>query len=59
MIWVTRSSGWDAPRLRGVAGHIELDQEFAIHLHIDGGKIVRIMGFRRWREALEAAGLEE
>ncbi|MGA6948863.1 MAG: hypothetical protein WBZ00_14040 [Solirubrobacterales bacterium] len=45
--------------MRGVAGHIELDQEFAIHLLIDGGKIVRIMGFRTWREALEAAGLSD
>jgi ketosteroid isomerase-like protein len=53
ILWLGRA------QMRGVAGHIELDQEFAVHLLIDSGEIVRIMGFRTWREALEAAGLSE
>ena len=53
ILWLGRA------QMRGVAGHIELDQEFAVHFLIDGGKIVRIMGFRTWREALEAAGLSD
>ena len=47
-------------RLRGGdASHVEFDQEFAIHLLVRGGKIVRFRGFRVWREALEAAGFPE
>ena len=47
-------------RLRGGdASHVEFDQEFAIHLLVRGGKIVRFRGFREWREALEAAGFPE
>ena len=38
---------------------IELDQEFAVRFLFEGGKIVRIDGFRTWQEALEAAGLSE
>jgi ketosteroid isomerase-like protein len=52
-LWLGRA------QLRGGASHIELNQEFAVHLLIDGGKIARIQGFSAWREALEAAGLEE
>ena len=52
-LWLGRS------HLRGGASQVELDQEFAVHLLIDGGKIARIQGFSEWREALEAAGLEE
>ena len=59
MISVTRSCGWDAPSLEGGASHLELDQEFAVRITIDGGKIVRIRGFQTWLEALEAAGLRE
>jgi ketosteroid isomerase-like protein len=40
-------------------GHIELDQEFAVHLGIRARKFVQIQGFVSWHEALEAAGLEE
>ena len=46
-------------RLTGGASHVELNQEFAVHLQIDGGRFVRIRGFLAWREALEAAGLSE
>ena len=38
---------------------MELDQEFAVRFLFEGGKIVRIDGFRTWREALEAVGLRE
>jgi ketosteroid isomerase-like protein len=53
VLWLGRA------QLRGGASHMELDQEFAVRLLIDGGKFVRIEGFRTWREALEAAGLLE
>ena len=53
VLWLGRA------QMRGVAGHIELDQEFAVHLLIDGGKIGRITGFRTWQEALDAVGLRE
>ena len=53
ILWLGRA------QMRGVAGHIELDQEFAVRFLFEGGKIVRIDGFRTWREALEAAGLSE
>lgn len=46
-------------QLKGGASHLELDQEFAVHFLIDGGKIARIQGFRTWQEAIEAAGLSE
>jgi hypothetical protein len=45
--------------MRGGASHVELDREFAVHLEIDDGKVVRIHGFNAWEEALEAAGLSE
>ena len=51
-LWIGRA------QLRGGASHVELDQEFAVHLLIDDGKIARIQGFPSWREALEA-GLSE
>jgi ketosteroid isomerase-like protein len=53
VLWLGRA------QLRGGASHVELDQEFAVRLLIEGGKIVRIDGFRTWQEALEAAGLSE
>jgi ketosteroid isomerase-like protein len=53
ILWLGRA------QLKGSASHVELDQEFAIGFLMDGGKIVRIDGFRTWREALEAAGLSE
>jgi ketosteroid isomerase-like protein len=53
ILWLGRA------QLKGSASHVELDQEFAIGFLLDGGKIVRIDGFRTWQEALEAAGLEE
>jgi ketosteroid isomerase-like protein len=52
-LWLGRA------QLRGGASHVELDQEFAVRLLIDDGKIARIQGFPAWREALEAAGLRE
>ncbi|HEX6586057.1 MAG TPA: nuclear transport factor 2 family protein [Solirubrobacterales bacterium] len=53
LVWLGRA------RLTGGASHVELDQEFAIHFLVRGGKIVRFRGFREWQEALEAAGLRE
>jgi ketosteroid isomerase-like protein len=53
VLWLGRA------QLRGGASHIELDQEFAICLLMEGGEIVRIDGFRTWQDALEAAGLRE
>ncbi len=53
ILWLGRA------QLRGGASHMELDQEFAVRFLIEGGKTVRIDGFRTWREALEAAGLRE
>jgi hypothetical protein len=45
--------------MRGGASHVELDQEFAIHLLVRDGKILRIHGFLTWQEALDAAGRPE
>jgi ketosteroid isomerase-like protein len=54
LLWLGRA------RLRGGdASHIELDQEFAVHLQVHGGKITRFRGFREWDQALEAVGLSE
>jgi ketosteroid isomerase-like protein len=50
VVWLGRT------RLKG---HVELDQEFAIHFAVRGGKIVRFRGFRSWQDALETAGLSE
>ena len=51
VLWLGRA------QLRGGASHMELDQKFAVRFQMEGGKIVRIDGFRTWQEALEAAGL--
>jgi ketosteroid isomerase-like protein len=53
VLWLGRA------QMRGGASHVELDQEFAVHLEIDRGKVVRIHGFLVWQEALEAAGLRK
>jgi hypothetical protein len=45
--------------MRGGASQIELDEEFAVHFLVRGGKILRAHGFLAWQEALEAAGLKE
>jgi hypothetical protein len=45
--------------MRGGASHVELDQEFAVQLEMDAGRVVRIRGFLAWQEALEVAGLSE
>jgi ketosteroid isomerase-like protein len=49
VLWLGRA------QMRGGASHIELDQEFAVHLETGGGKVVRIRGFLAWDEALEVA----
>jgi ketosteroid isomerase-like protein len=46
-------------QMRGKTSHVELDQEFANHVVLVGGKIVRVRAFLTWAEALEAAGLSE
>jgi ketosteroid isomerase-like protein len=53
VLWLGRA------QLEGGASHLELDQEFAVRITTDGGKIVRMKGFQTWVEALEAAGLRE
>ena len=53
VLWLGRA------QLEGGASHVELDQEFAVRITIEGGKIVQIKGFRTWDEALKAAGLSE
>jgi ketosteroid isomerase-like protein len=53
VLWLGRA------QMRGGASHVELDQEFAVHFLVRGGKIVRAQGFLAWQEALEAAGLSE
>lgn len=53
VLWLGRA------KMRGGASHVELDQEFAVHLHLDGGTVVRMDGFLAWQEALEAAGVRE
>ena len=53
ILWLGRA------QMRGGASHAELDQEFAVHLLVRDGKIVRVQGFLTWHEALEAAGLRE
>jgi ketosteroid isomerase-like protein len=53
VVWLGRA------QMRGGASQVELDQEFAVHLLLRDGKIVRIRGFLTWQEALEAAGLPE
>jgi ketosteroid isomerase-like protein len=42
--------------VRGGASQVELVQEAANLLEFDGGKIVRVRGFRSWQEAIEASG---
>ncbi|MDP9188417.1 MAG: nuclear transport factor 2 family protein [Actinomycetota bacterium] len=46
-------------KMKGGASHVELDQEFAVHVLVRDGKIVRFQGFLTWHQALGAAGLEE
>jgi ketosteroid isomerase-like protein len=53
ILWLGRA------QMKGGASHVELDQEFAIHFLVRGGKIIRAHGFLAWQEALEAAGLRE
>ncbi len=45
--------------LRGGASQNELDQEFAMHFLVRGGKVIRLRAFSTWQEGLEAAGLSE
>jgi ketosteroid isomerase-like protein len=52
VLWLGRA------QMRGGASHIELDEEFAVHFLVRGGKILRAHGFLAWHEALEAAGLK-
>jgi ketosteroid isomerase-like protein len=46
-------------RMRGRTSHVELVQEFANHVVLLGGEIVRIHAFLSWHDGLEAAGLSE
>jgi ketosteroid isomerase-like protein len=45
--------------LHGGTSHVELDQEFALHSLLRDGKVIRVQAFLAWRDALEAAALEE
>jgi ketosteroid isomerase-like protein len=53
VLWLGRS------HLRGGASHVDLDEEFAVHLLMDGGKIVTMHGFLAWQDAFQATGLSE
>lgn len=44
---------------RGRASHVELDQDFAIHVLGRDDKAIRAEAFLSWQEWLEAAGLSE
>jgi ketosteroid isomerase-like protein len=44
-------------QLKGVASHVELDQEFAIRFSVRDGEIARGKAILSCQEALEAAGL--
>ena len=46
-------------KMRGGTSHVELAQEFALHSLLRDHKVIRVRAFLAWREALEAAGLEE
>ena len=43
----------------GSGSHVELDQKFATHIELRGGRIVRAKAYLSWEEGLEAAGLRE
>jgi ketosteroid isomerase-like protein len=43
----------------GSGSHVELDQKFATHFELRGGKILRVKAYLSWEEGLEAAGLRE
>ena len=45
--------------MKGGTSHIELDQEFANHVEVSHGKLVRAKAFLAWREALAAVGVRE
>ena len=46
-------------KVHGRASHVALDQEFAAHWVLRGGKLTRIQAFLSWQDALQAVGLEE
>jgi ketosteroid isomerase-like protein len=46
-------------QMRAVTSGIELSQEFANHLVLRAGQIVRAEAFLSWRQGLEAAGVPE
>ena len=46
-------------KMRGSASHIDLDQEFAVHIRLQNGQVNTVRTFLAWREALEAIGLKE
>jgi ketosteroid isomerase-like protein len=46
-------------KMRGSASHIDLDQEFAVHVRLQDGQVISARTFLAWQEALEAVGLSE
>ncbi|MEA2335349.1 MAG: SnoaL-like domain [Solirubrobacteraceae bacterium] len=46
-------------QMRGSASGVELDQEFAIHVVVRDGKLIRVHTFLTWRDALGDIGLAE
>jgi ketosteroid isomerase-like protein len=48
ILWLGRAE------MRGGASHVEFNQEFAVHLLLRDGNIVRIQGFPTWQQAFEA-----
>jgi len=46
-------------KMRGSASHIDLDQEFAVHIRLQDGQVISVRSFLAWQEAVEAVGLSE
>jgi hypothetical protein len=46
-------------KIRGSASHIDLDQEFAVHIWLQDGQVTSVRSFLAWQEAVEAVGLKE
>ena len=40
--------------MKGGASHVELDQEFAVHVVLRNGKVTAVRSFLSWEEAVEA-----
>ena len=46
-------------KVRGRTSGVALDQEYAVHSVVRGGKITKLHTFLSWREGVDAAGLAD